>query len=726
MIATFPFERLVEHKRAVEGSPQKARFDAELAIAAVVVAACGLFVVAVTLHMVIVNWSPVPLGDQWEDLVTGRSITWSWLVKQHNEHRLFVPRLIFWLDRWLAAETNVIDFAVSILIQTALSVLLAWLSLRASTPDRITKLYAYGLSFTLLFWAVQYENFLWGYQVQFFGVGLLAAASFAMVAVGPPTAPGLATAVILAGAAVYTLGSGILVPVLAFILGMWAGKPRWYLLFLLIAAIVWPATYLWGYVTPKGHANPAEIVSQLDIVIFHFLVQLGGLFVSAFGGQQKLAVAAIFGGIGVSLFVATLIVPLLRPALPCQKALAMFAIYLLCAAFLTASVRASLGVSQAFASRYSTPAVSFWLSTILLWFSASRVGNRFSVMAIAASVPLAIVVSTSEPRFAQDGANYSLSRKLATPALLAGVGDPRLDDIVNVWAFLALRSVLLSQRTSVFAEEGTRLMGAPFSEHFAVDPKVHCSGVFLRAQMLDQGGSVWSATGTATLDGSAEELRRIIMVNGEDRIVGYGLGGFDPSAVGEEPDQTTSTEPVWWVGSLADADPSKVRAYAIHDENSACLIGSSPRIFQPAVTAPLPSPAPERGGYIEFATVDSNRVAIGGWGYLSSSEGQVMVDTDLPVHSLMVYRKLRPDVVAALHDRSLQNAGVYIRVALQSGANRDRYRLCIWTYDPRYGRRTLYDPTPKEGQPIFTCDATGASPVNVEKAEERAGPGNGK
>ncbi len=686
-------------------SQLKARFDVATAVAAVIVAMCATFVVAVTLRMVVVSWSPAPYWDQWDSLVSGRSLTWSWLVSQHNEHRLFVPRLIFWLDRWLAAETNVVDFVVNVLIQIGLSLLLAWLTLRTSTSDHVSRIWAYGLSFALLFWAVQYENFTWGFQVQFFGVGLAAAATFAVVAVGPPTGLGAAAALILAGTAVYTLASGIIVPALAVILGVWVGRPRWYLAVLLFGAIGWPASYLWGYVTPEMHSNPTALFSHLDAVILHFLTQVGGPFFSAFGGQQQLTVAAVFGGVGLFLFVVTSILIFFRPAQSSQRALAMFATYLLGAALLTASGRTRFGAEQALSSRYSTPVVAFWLSTILLLFSTSGFGNRLRYIAIVASVPLALLVVATETRFAQDGIDYSLRRKLATPALLTGVADPRLDDIVFDRAFLASRSVLLSLRTSVFAQEWTRLMGESFSEHFAVDPNAHCAGVFLRAQMTDQARSGWSATGTAALEGSSEGLRRIILVNGDDRIVGYGLGGFDASSVGEEPDLQTSRN--WWIGSFTPADPSKVRAYALYNGNDACLVGSSPRIASPAIVrASLPSPAPKRAGHVDSVSVEGQRVTIVGWGYLSSSEGEVMIDTDLPIRSLTMHRKPRPDVVTAKQDPSLRNAGVEILLVLGSGSEkRERYRICVWTNDPKFGRWMLTDATQEGESPSFTCDA---------------------
>ena len=83
-----------------------------------------------------------------------------------------------------------------------------------------------------------------------------------------------------------------------------------------------------------------------------------------------------------------------------------------------------------------------------------------------------------------------------------------------------------------------------------------------------------------------------------------------------------------------------------------------------------------------------------------------MIDADLPIRSLTVLRTRRPDVVSAMKDPSLGNAGFEIRLALQSLPQKGgRSRLCIWTDDLKYGRRLLYDVASAEGQPSFVCDA---------------------
>ena len=115
------------------------------------------------------------LRISWDQLVSGRIITWSWLISQHNEHRLLLPRLVFIVDYWLSAETNVFDFAVGIIQLASLGVLVACLSRGAGLRGWVTTMWVTGLTLAYLFWSAQYQTLTWGLPlVQFFGV-LLAA-----------------------------------------------------------------------------------------------------------------------------------------------------------------------------------------------------------------------------------------------------------------------------------------------------------------------------------------------------------------------------------------------------------------------------------------------------------------------------------------------------------------------------------------------------------------------
>jgi hypothetical protein len=712
------FRKIVEERSVTfRHLVQKNRFEVASAIAAAIVAVCGIFVVVTTLRMVILGWSPAPFWDQWDSLMSGRSLSWSWLVKQHNEHRIFLPRLIFWLDRWLAAETNIVDFVVNVLVQAALAALLFWLALKDSAANLATRIWAAGLCLALLFWAVQYENFLWGFQVQFFGVVLLAAAAFATVAEGPASSLGAGAAALLSGAAAYTLSSGVLVPGLALILGVWVRRPRWHLAVLLISAIGWPASYLWGYETPSQHSDPASLFSHFGAVIFHFLVQLGAPFFRALGGQQALVLAAVFGATGIVVFLAGLLLLVVRAARPSHKALATLAIYVLGATLLAAVGRIRFGAEQALSSRYSTPAIAFWMSTLFLWFGVSANRPRLRLATVLASLLLVIAAALSERQFAAEGIEWTMGRKLATAALLAGVADSSLRNLYpDAQRVLENRSLLLSSRTSVFAEDWTRLMGANFVEHFKADAR--CSGSFQHAEPAEEASSGWSAAGTAWREGSSEPLRRIVLVNEGGQIVGYGVGGFDASSIGETPNDRETEKPVWWIGDFVPADPRKVRAYAVDGGDHACLVGSNPRVrARPIALAPLPWLAPERAGYVDAVSMTDSVITIDGWGCLSGAESKVNIDTELPVRSETLTWKPRSDVAEALHNPALRNAGIEVQLALQSNVpKKGRYRLCVWTDDPKCGRRILNDAGATDGQPQFVCDATAGGPSGSRAA----------
>ena len=174
-----------------------------------------------------------------------------------------------------------------------------------------------------------------------------------------------------------------------------------------------------------------------------------------------------------------------------------------------------------------------------------------------------------------------MGRKLATPALLAGVNDPSLTKLhPRPDIIFDNRAKLLRLHTSVFAEDWTRLMGENFADHFDVEDKAQCSGAFVRVQAIDVAATGLSVVGRAWRSGSLEPMRRIVMVGDDDRVVGYGIGGFDARSTGESLEPDAPASPNWWIGDLQSGDPTKVRAYAVDGNAGACLIGVLPNSLQ--------------------------------------------------------------------------------------------------------------------------------------------------
>ena len=176
---------------------------AELGIALLALAAGG-YIFFSTLRMVLQCWTAVPYGDQWDNLILELDkLYWHttpldlphWVFYQHNEHRIAVPRLIFVVDRFLFAMNNKFAFFCNVAIQVSLAALTICVALRTARRRIAESLWITGAVLALLFSAMQWENFLWGFQVQFFGVTLAAVATFAAVGLGPPSVTRLAAVI---------------------------------------------------------------------------------------------------------------------------------------------------------------------------------------------------------------------------------------------------------------------------------------------------------------------------------------------------------------------------------------------------------------------------------------------------------------------------------------------------------------------------------------------------
>jgi hypothetical protein len=195
-------------------------------------------------------------------------------------------------------------------------------------------------------------------------------------------------------------------------------------------------------------------------------------------------------------------------------------------------------------------------------------------------------------------------------------------------------------------------------------------------------------------------------VNGEDRIVGYGLGGFDPSSVEEARQHRASRS-----GDLAVSRMRTLRKcghmlflveatrvwsvcppdYCRPQSRGGVWLspsrnwedGSMPRVQANAYQTPVWVPVRPWAGVdsdvrcnpvdsIDFST--ESRVSIpnpafcsvstsekehrapsdaGGCTSRRNSGGTVMNDSDLPIRSMAMDRKRRPDVVFAIRDASL-------------------------------------------------------------------------
>ena len=84
------------------------------------------FVVVDTLRAVVPLWSPLPWFDEWAtvELIrswqSGESSALQILFAQHNEHRILVPRLVFFADDLLFAGEGHLSLAAIVLVRRSM------------------------------------------------------------------------------------------------------------------------------------------------------------------------------------------------------------------------------------------------------------------------------------------------------------------------------------------------------------------------------------------------------------------------------------------------------------------------------------------------------------------------------------------------------------------------------------------------------------------------------
>jgi hypothetical protein len=178
------------------------------------------------------EWSLIPLFVKWND----HQLTFADLLRLHNEHRIFFPKLIYLafaqLTHWnVRAE---MFFSVLLCCGTSAGI---YILLKRTVPSTRKPLLLWALINLLIFAPVQAENWLWGFQLQVFVPTVCLVAS--LVTLGSRLRPGarLAIASLLAMVATFSFGGGILLwPAIGLCLALQQEKRRW--------LIPWGVTFL--------------------------------------------------------------------------------------------------------------------------------------------------------------------------------------------------------------------------------------------------------------------------------------------------------------------------------------------------------------------------------------------------------------------------------------------------------------------------------------------------
>ena len=665
----------------------------------------GIYVAASTVGMVVATRSPLPFWDEWDELVSIRDVTWSWLISQHNEHRILIPRLVFWADRWLFGETYGVEFALNLVVPGLVVGLLVLISNARRPLNLLRFAWTFGLALAFVFWAVQWENFIWAIQIVSFLLVLFAVAAFTAMVLLPASLSSLCLVLLIETLATYTFANGILIAVLMVPLAVLLKRPHNHSIILTGGAFALLASYLYGYHLPPYHSSPLHAWQHLSRIALYCLAELGFPFANGLTLIPTTATghfAIALGALGVvSLAAVTYLLVGHRRHRPCHLATSAIICFALGTTLLTGLGRAeAFGVLQAGSSRYATPILLFWYCLAILTLDVSSRAARLVIVAVTCAVIPVIVAS--QPRFAELAERTADAPHAAIPALLAAVDDTQLlENLYPNPTIIPPRAALLkAQHASIFADNWGYWLGTAIGEHVQIHQSGKCSGGFVLAEQVTQSPLTgWRAYGIA-MDKSRKPIQRIILADRSGKIVGFAVNASGNRPVPDFMSGIIASGKGAWIGSFSTNVPDSIRAYALLDDHTACPLGPAKEIdpFPQVDLSRGPVPQLSTGGHIDGVQL-GERTVITGWGMLSFDRKHqgVIVYTNLPVASLSLWHTGRPDVSRTLKDDDLGRSGIQVVITLKPSLPIPaEVKLCVETSDSKYGKHLLPMPSQRD------------------------------
>jgi len=324
----------------------------------------------------------LPFLDHWtlaglfKEIEQG-TLTLGDLTAQHNESRMFFPRLLVLPLAYLSGWNVRLEMLVSFLLACLVSINVYRLG-RASFPDRrLTSLGLLVPANLLIFSVVQWQNWLWGFQlVAFLPIALLTSSLVVACSRWSITSR-VVVNIVLATIASFSFSSGLLcwfvvLPVLMLLDWSEFAKRRWLVAAWLAAAAANFTLYFATYTHPENHPVLGEALRRvLDAIVF-FAAFLGAP-VAWVIGRDSGATLSVSAGIGFVLSALFLVcaatVWLQRTSNTLRRRAAPWlgigAFALLSGGMLTMA-RVGFGTGYALQSRYSTAALYLCVALIFL------------------------------------------------------------------------------------------------------------------------------------------------------------------------------------------------------------------------------------------------------------------------------------------------------------------------------------------------------------------------
>lgn len=499
------------------------------------VIAGGLITIAAAGYLAVAGYIIGPYWDMWGEISfvahpTGSILHWLWA--QHNEHRIFLAKLVLMIDYHLFRGRDIFALGLSFAIQFAGVALLLWAfrlwgGLRGPALRTLA-----GLAALCFFSTSQWENFVSGFQITFIFVGFffMLAVIFLLLSREQVQFDGgrewaYVVAAVLAGvASTYSGANGVVTWPILVIVAIAQHSRRRIVGFIGCAAVVTLFSYMYHYVSPPQHANPLVSVRHPLLMLLYMAKYVGS---PLDWGHPALATVAGSAGLLAALFAIAAIFSR-RAKRSISMLMASLLLFVLGSAFLTALGRLNFGTIQALSGRYETFALVLWLvlGALLLTLAAPRsTGGLVSLQVLI--VVIMCVASLRLPYPLAAAEQRAVNANAATLALITGVFDQPVLKMVYPIAAVPWQSAhdMKQQGTAMFDSRLAADLNHPLQSKFRVRSQPCWGAVDQVLRIPTEGREGLRVSGWAWDPVRRRRVGRIIFV-ADGNIMGYGERGY--------------------------------------------------------------------------------------------------------------------------------------------------------------------------------------------------------
>jgi hypothetical protein len=501
------------------------------------VCAVLFFILAIigTVH----NYSPVPFWDMWDDYIEFylkiHAGDWSAWWAPHNEHRIILARLFFWIDIAYFHGNGIFSLLVIYVCAASVGLVFA----------KIWREQSQGRDLHILFFVeawifswVQAENFTWAFQSQFILAQLLPLAGlyFLYLSSSKPNKTKLyfSAGTVCGVLAVGSMANGVLaLPALALYTAIATRSFRRTAILATLSAaemyLYFQHWYASQYVA-TGPSITGELLQHPIAFVEFCLIYLGNPFIALLGSQHAAIVIGEVSAAALVLGTALAFYVNLREAarrnLP--LALLIFIFYIMATAAITAAGRLPMGVHEALASRYQTPALYGWAAALLLFWPsvAKSVQFKNDFFLFLAVFLFCFMVPRQFQALSGAGA-MTYQRELAALALELQVDD--VDNVKLLYAFpdtaLNIAHAARDQHLSVFGFPPLRDAHLLVGQTIKTGSSDQCLGHIDSLTLIPDAPQYVRVTGWLYNPHRVTKRELVVLADRTNEIVGLGLLG---------------------------------------------------------------------------------------------------------------------------------------------------------------------------------------------------------